>query len=364
MCQAGSSILVVLRICLETLGQQLMTNQTRPIAVTPKCAEVDSESLAQCLVRLEGLNERTASPASPVPVDFEHWWTGTLERDFFFVGGAYTARDAATMAFALPACVYIHIRLRGESRCRIPGGPDHSSAEPEIQIWSVPAPALKIVEQPSRRPTRFIAFTMTPEAFKHLIGSHGVDLSETSQSPASLITIPLLPAVRTALEAAFNVTLSERPLGLYRKGKAMEALALLTQSFKDTPAFMWRQAPVIHAADIEKIRYAALRLRTQPDASWTLSSIAREAGLNPNKLKAGFRRVFGATVFEYLRQARLETALMLVQSTDLGMAQIAYRVGFSSPSHFTHLFHQRFKATPTAYRLQLERTGCADPVAP
>jgi len=49
----------------------------------------------------------------------------------------------------------------------------------------------------------------------------------------------------------------------------------------------------------------------------------------------------------FIRQIRLQKALVLLQQTELTVSEIAYQVGFSSPNYFTRCFTEQFFQTPT-----------------
>ena len=52
----------------------------------------------------------------------------------------------------------------------------------------------------------------------------------------------------------------------------------------------------------------------------------------------------------YIRFCRLKAAKQLLLSTELTIAEIAYDVGFSSPSYFTRSFVAAHRMTPSEYR--------------
>lgn len=69
-----------------------------------------------------------------------------------------------------------------------------------------------------------------------------------------------------------------------------------------------------------------------------------------------FARAFKAatreTPHKYLIQRRMERAKVLLTVTQLAIAEVAYRVGFSNQSHFTTHFRKATGVTPKDYRLQ------------
>jgi len=57
----------------------------------------------------------------------------------------------------------------------------------------------------------------------------------------------------------------------------------------------------------------------------------------------------------FIRQVRLQKALVLLQQTELTVSEIAYQVGFSSPNYFTRCFAEQFAQTPTDVRQPQEK---------
>lgn len=321
------------------------------------CIDVDSNSLSQTLVELETLNEPRKTVQTSELIEFSQWWTGNHQNTLHYIGGAYQAHHPITMKFVVPASVYLHVRISGESSCWLEGSPKHATATPEVQIWSVPSPNVKIVQQPPNRSTRFLMYFLPPDMLQNLNGL-GRSAQDESDGP-TLYTLPVTPAVRIALEAAFQANVTESHRHLYRSAKTTEALALLLDQLNHAPASVWKNCSLLRASDYEKIRVAEMMLRNRPDTHWTMKDLSREVSLNVNKLQAGFQKMFGVTVFNYLSEVRLETGLMHLRSTDLSIAQISYRSGFSSPSHFTHLFRKRYGETPSTYRRRIENEDYA-----
>lgn len=63
-----------------------------------------------------------------------------------------------------------------------------------------------------------------------------------------------------------------------------------------------------------------------------------------------FKAATGQTFTEKLNEIRLAEAQNLLLSTELSVTDILYRSGYSNPSHFGHLFKERFGLSPRDYR--------------
>ena len=53
---------------------------------------------------------------------------------------------------------------------------------------------------------------------------------------------------------------------------------------------------------------------------------------------------------EYLRRVRVQQARVLLEDVDLSIKEIARRVGFEDPFHFSKVFHRIDGLPPSLYR--------------
>lgn len=81
-----------------------------------------------------------------------------------------------------------------------------------------------------------------------------------------------------------------------------------------------------------------------------LMSLAKVVGTNARRLNEAFRSCAGATVFEYLREARMEQARKLLRETSLAVQVIASDLGYDNPANFATAFRARFGLSPRDYR--------------
>jgi AraC-like DNA-binding protein len=84
----------------------------------------------------------------------------------------------------------------------------------------------------------------------------------------------------------------------------------------------------------------------------TLGELALSVGLNEKRLNAGFRMLFGATAFDMLRNERLAHAAIALQSEQVSLKDIAFRVGYNHVNNFISAFKARYGAPPRRYAEQ------------
>jgi AraC-like DNA-binding protein len=92
-------------------------------------------------------------------------------------------------------------------------------------------------------------------------------------------------------------------------------------------------------------------LRENLAESLSLEEIGRRVGCSHFHLSRVFSQETGQSIFQHLRQLRLERAAELLREGRLNVTQVALEVGFSSPSHFSMAFRETFGCCPGLYPL-------------
>ena len=82
----------------------------------------------------------------------------------------------------------------------------------------------------------------------------------------------------------------------------------------------------------------------------TLSAIADAVVLSPGHFAHAFREATGVAPHRYVVERRVERAKDLLRQSDMPITEIADRVGCSSHSHFSVLFHRITGLTPREFR--------------
>ncbi len=87
-----------------------------------------------------------------------------------------------------------------------------------------------------------------------------------------------------------------------------------------------------------------------------VSDIALQAGKTPEYLSGVFKKETGKTIIAYLTEVRMIHArILLGQSLDLTIQEIARECGFQSQSYFGKVFRDTYQMTPNEYRLYAGR---------
>ncbi|WP_437724872.1 helix-turn-helix transcriptional regulator [Sorangium sp. So ce861] len=131
---------------------------------------------------------------------------------------------------------------------------------------------------------------------------------------------------------------------LYLEAKGLELMAAMVDLLEEGER---AASPLLSQQDIARLERARKILLGRMVDPPTLPELARHAGLNEVKLKEGFRAVFGAPVFAYLRNHRLDEAHRLLRQRACNVTEVAQRVGYENPSKFAAAFRKRFGVSPS-----------------
>jgi AraC-like DNA-binding protein len=98
--------------------------------------------------------------------------------------------------------------------------------------------------------------------------------------------------------------------------------------------------------DIESLFLAQEILLNRLESPPSLLKLSRMVHMNDCKLKRTFKIYFGKTVYEYIREQRLEKAFSLLDTGHCNVGQSAFAVGYTNLSHFSQAFRKRFGISP------------------
>jgi AraC family transcriptional activator of pyochelin receptor len=133
---------------------------------------------------------------------------------------------------------------------------------------------------------------------------------------------------------------------LYLKAKIYELLSIYFQPQDDAS----NNCPFLQQEEnVEKIRKAKAIIIERMSEPPTLQELAEEIGLPTHYLKDGFKQIYGDTVFNFLWEYKMEYARRKLDSKKYNVSEVAYEIGYSTPSHFIAAFKKKFGTTPKKY---------------
>jgi AraC-like DNA-binding protein len=83
------------------------------------------------------------------------------------------------------------------------------------------------------------------------------------------------------------------------------------------------------------------------DESFSVEVLGSAIGMSRSQLHRKLKALIGQGPNQFIRSFRLNRAHDMLKANSATAAEIAYSVGFSSPSYFTKCFHEQFGYTPS-----------------
>ena len=132
---------------------------------------------------------------------------------------------------------------------------------------------------------------------------------------------------------------------LFVRAKAIELLLLQMEQYEHLPLPSFLSS--LSSEHAEQMHLVKKLLDENLDQQWSLKDLARQVGSNEFNLKKYFKEVFGETVFGYLHQKRMETAKDELCRPGSSVNDVAQRMGYKHPTHFTAAFKKYYGILPS-----------------
>ena len=84
----------------------------------------------------------------------------------------------------------------------------------------------------------------------------------------------------------------------------------------------------------------------------TLESAAKLVYMNPYYFSSYFKKHTGTNFKDYLTKIRMERAVEILRTENVRTYQLAEKVGFRDPKHFSEIFKKTYGLSPTEFRQQ------------
>lgn len=91
-------------------------------------------------------------------------------------------------------------------------------------------------------------------------------------------------------------------------------------------------------------------IHAQPEAPWTVSSLAASVAMSRSAFAAKFTALVGEPPLAYLTSCRMQRAATMLSDGDAPVKRIATQVGYESEAAFSNAFKRSMDVSPGAYR--------------
>ena len=342
-------------------GRALSPAMYASLADLPRLAEVYARGAIARITR--GTGVRCVDPGLvetaelPEPCDFGLQQIDALSEDLVLVRTDFDRFSPARINLEVSGCLYLHFRLEGLSDEQIPGaGRRHldresfilsATSRPGLWVRDVLGSAWRTVGIVCRPPAlalqelRWLGDNL-PEPLRRFGAGEEVEFAFVGELTAEM---------RAAVQSLMHARMPPEIRDTYLRAKVVELMCLALARVRGAPQADEAAGVAVRlsARDVQAIRSARRSLLASSPAP-SLGALARQVGINRNKLAFGFKRLFGVTVGEFERVLRLERARSLLERQELPIRHIATLVGYEDPGSFSKAFKLEYGMLPSEWR--------------
>lgn len=151
--------------------------------------------------------------------------------------------------------------------------------------------------------------------------------------------------MQAIVELGLSDKISEMRLAHAKSGWLMTLAVAFLQLWRDASDHDQAAPPLP-----EPLRRAQHYIHRNSEHAMTLTDIARAAHVTEHHLSRLFRKHLDESPMQYLWRLRVERGIDMLRQTGLNVSEIAYRVGFTSPYHFSRRIRQHTGHPPRELR--------------
>jgi AraC family transcriptional regulator len=214
----------------------------------------------------------------------------------------------------------------------------------DIAFLPADAPAmLRFGRDDPERVISYSYFIFEPSYLAELALSNGIG-GPLDFIPTFAIPDPFLHEIADALTSAPRI--NDPAANLFIESLLNAACARILHTYAQVR--YWLSGPPRLTDD--QLRKAIDYIHDHIGEALDLSSISRAAGLSAFHFARLFKSATGDSPFKFVTRTRMERAKELLRKTRLPISDIAERVGYQKPSHFSGRFRSVLGCSPDAYR--------------
>lgn len=224
----------------------------------------------------------------------------------------------------------------------------HAIREKQFVVYRELPEAHELYIPPTNHKTRsFFELIVTDDFFDHIFTEESRFMERfrqyhTFNTPSQEFTAQMLPAMHHIINDMQHAPYKGALKATYLETKATE-LFLMQVLQLDKPL---RATAGLSAADTERLHSIKHYIDAHYEQPLSIMELARTAGINQMKLKNGFKALFNDTVFGYISGLRMQEAKRLLLEEKMYVNEVADRMGYKYPHHFTAAFRKKFGLLP------------------
>ena len=130
----------------------------------------------------------------------------------------------------------------------------------------------------------------------------------------------------------------------------LEYISFCLRYFLASLKYLNQYREIKNVKETNVVQKSILYMKENLENKITLKDIAKNMGYSSSRLGAIFAEKTSYSPMDYYNQLKIQRACSYLQFSDLKLKEIAFRLGFYDPFHFSKAFKQEMEITPKEYR--------------
>jgi AraC family transcriptional regulator len=211
------------------------------------------------------------------------------------------------------------------------------------------------------RGDRCVSLHFAPEWFEEVAASSASALPASSPSGRYRFPVNMLPAQPYIASLLAGI---DSWAGGADASQVEETITHLAETVLSKLNGSIRSGTRVTARDEKRISEVLRVIETNARDPLDLDCLAATASMSKYHFLRTFRRVAGASPYQYLLSVRMRRAALRLSSSSESVASIVFDSGFGDLSTFNRRFRETFAMSPTAYRQRYRKRTGTEPSAP
>lgn len=191
----------------------------------------------------------------------------------------------------------------------------------------------------------------------HMPGISGISLAKRIREIDKQVPILILSGYDdfSYVRKAFLVGVNDYLLKPVAAKELMEKISNVTKECKVDHTIQNKNInenniQIDHVEENHMINHAIEYMLMNIDKALTMKDVAEYINMSYSYFGKVFKRHIGSSFNAYLLKIRMEKALQYIEDPYIKVNEIAYKVGYNNPSHFSRAFKQYTGKYPIQYR--------------
>lgn len=194
------------------------------------------------------------------------------------------------------------------------------------------------------KPSDWLHITLDPKFLSQIAIQNGLSADPQTEHRIIFLDPTILHIAQLLKTEAINGGIAGKLfVESLRNVLAIHLLRHYVQTLKPAPLNVKRLSPL-------QIQQVKDHIEEHLPDDLSLAELAAIISMSEFHFARLFKATTGEAPYRYITQRRIERAKVLLSVTQFSVAEVAYRVGFVSQSHFTAQFRKLVGATPKQYR--------------